>query len=244
MKMRVSEIFTSVQGEGIWVGVPSTFVRLSGCNLRCVWCDTPYASWAPEGPVLKLDEILRQVAEAGVKDVVITGGEPMLFDPVIDLCQELRILGHRITIETAGTVFRDLECDLMSISPKMSNSTPGVGGAYEGHSSAVPLQISPEWRERHEATRLDRGPLKSLASYYALHQLKFVVQSPADLIEIERLLEEIGHGDSERVLIMPEGADVSTLHARARVLVPECIRRGWRITPRMHVDLFGNTRGT
>ena len=190
-----------------------------------------------------LDEILKQITQAGVQHVVITGGEPMLFDPVVDLCRELRKQDHVITIETAGTVFRELDCDLLSVSPKMSNSTPGAGGDYEGHSSAVPLQISRDWRDRHEATRLDRGPLRSLLSCY-VYQLKFVVKEPADFREIESLLAELGHVDAARVLIMPEGTDSETLHARARALVPECIRRGWRLTPRMHVDLFGNTRGT
>src|SRR5438105_4163145 len=82
MKLRIAEIFTSIQGEGIWVGTPSTFVRVSGCNLRCVWCDTPYASWSPEGPVVDLAEVIGQVEKAGVRHVVLTGGEPMLFDPI------------------------------------------------------------------------------------------------------------------------------------------------------------------
>ncbi|WP_436440803.1 radical SAM protein, partial [Enterococcus faecium] len=78
--LRISEIFASVQGEGIWVGIPSVFVRVSGCNLRCVWCDTPYASWNPEGPILELEDILTQIETYKIDHVVLTGGEPMLFD--------------------------------------------------------------------------------------------------------------------------------------------------------------------
>lgn len=123
--LRIAEIFTSLQGEGLWLGTPSTFVRISGCNLRCTWCDTPYASWNPEGSVRSVDEITNDVAGRNVAHIVLTGGEPMLFDPVEELASALRERGHTITIETAGTVFRELPCDLMSISPKLSNSTPG-----------------------------------------------------------------------------------------------------------------------
>src|SRR5579862_6099350 len=122
--MKIAEIFYSIQGEGVLAGVPSVFVRTSGCNLRCVWCDTPYASWNPEGPVVSVEEIVSQVESYGCKHVVLTGGEPMLFEPVVELASTLKGLGHVITIETAGTIYRDIECDLMSISPKLTNSIP------------------------------------------------------------------------------------------------------------------------
>lgn len=225
MKLRIAEIFTSVQGEGQWVGVPSTFVRISGCNLRCVWCDTPYASWDPEGPVLDLAAILEQVP-ASVRDVVVTGGEPMLFEGVVELCAALRARGHRITIETAGTVDRSLECDLMSISPKLRHSVP-VGSV---------------WEERHEAARLQPDVLRSLMARCS-YQLKFVVATVADFEEIDALVKEL-EAPAHQVMIMPEGIDSTTLSERARTLVEPCIQRGYRLTPRWHVDLFGNSRGT
>jgi len=224
--LRIAEIFTSIQGEGIWVGTPSTFVRVSGCNLRCAWCDTPYASWTPEGPTLELSAIIDQVP-ADVAHVVITGGEPMLFDGVIPLAEALADRGRTITIETAGTLFRDLPCHLMSISPKMSNSTPA----------------EEPWRSRHEATRHRPEVVSELVKSYP-YQLKFVVQSEADLDEIERYLELVGPVEAGRVLLMAEGRDAATLHYRASVLVPYAIRRGWRLTPRWQIDLFGDTRGT
>jgi 7-carboxy-7-deazaguanine synthase len=229
-KLRISEIFASVQGEGIWVGVPSVFVRVSGCNLRCTWCDTPYASWNPEGPVLYLTDITAQVEKYGIQHVVLTGGEPMLFDPIEELAQLLREKDRIITIETAGTVFRTLPCDLMSISPKLANSTP---------------EAESGWKERHEATRLDRAPLKQLMETYNF-QLKFVVNPdlPGDLEEIEALLAELPPAKPQQVLLMAEGIDSETLNRRMKTLVPLCMERNWRLTPRMHVDLFGNTRGT
>jgi len=229
-KLRIAEIFASVQGEGRFVGVPSTFIRISGCNLRCTWCDTPYASWSPEGPTLALDEILETVEQFSTEHVVVTGGEPMLFEAVENLVEELKRRGRTITIETAGTVYRELACDLMSISPKLANSTPSVESG---------------WKDRHETVRLDRAPLRQLMSRYAC-QLKFVVDpdSTGDVEEIDALLASLPKISPEQVLLMPEGIDSETLNRRMRALVPICMQRNWRLTPRLHVDLFGNSRGT
>jgi len=228
-KLRIAEIFCSVQGEGLWAGVPSTFVRVSGCNLRCAWCDTPYASWSPEGPVLTVTDIVARVTDFRTRHVVLTGGEPMLFDAIEDLAGTLNLLGHRITIETAGTVFRLLPCALMSISPKLSNSDPASG----------------PWRDRHQQRRQSPATVRDLVRRYP-YQLKFVVNPEVgdDLSEIVAMIEEIGDVEPERVLLMPEGTDSETLWKRAKMLVPTCIERNWRLAPRLHVDLFGHTRGT
>lgn len=230
MKLRIAEIFSSIQGEGEWLGTPSVFVRVSGCNLRCIWCDTPYASWSPEGPTMDVDEVLREVLARGIRHVVLTGGEPMLFEGITPLAEGLRAANRVITIETAGTVFRDLPCDLMSISPKLGNSRPSES----------------EWSERHEQTRLDRAPMKELVEKYR-YQLKFVVNPERglqeDLDEIESILIEIG-AERERVLLMAEGIDSEILHRRERLLVDVCLQQNFRLTPRFHVDLFGNKRGT
>src|SRR5690349_20327441 len=119
--MKIAEIFYSVQGEGALVGVPSVFVRTSGCNLRCVWCDTPYTSWQPEGDERSVDSIVEEVNRHGAAHVVITGGEPMIAPGVAELTRRLR---QHITIETAGTVAAEVHCDLMSISPKLESSVP------------------------------------------------------------------------------------------------------------------------
>src|SRR3954447_5882164 len=98
--MKLSELFYSIQGEGKLVGVPSVFVRASGCNLRCVWCDTPYASWNPEGPERSVEEIVADVETFGAKHVVLTGGEPMIMGDVGELAEALRSRGRHITVET------------------------------------------------------------------------------------------------------------------------------------------------
>jgi 7-carboxy-7-deazaguanine synthase len=227
--LRVAEIFASVQGEGIWTGIPSTFVRASGCNLRCRWCDTPYASWNPEGPVMEVSAILEEIERLSMPHVVLTGGEPMLFDAMEELAQGCREQGRTITVETAGTIYRDIVCDLMSISPKLAHSTPD----------------DPTWGPRHERERLKPDVLQQLIDGYE-YQLKFVVnpEQGDDFGEIEELLSELRNVHPQRVLIMPEGVDAATLHRRGRMLVEPVMARGWRLSPRMHIDLFGDTRGT
>src|SRR5690349_12088167 len=115
--MKICEIFYSIQGEGKLLGVPSVFVRASGCNLRCVWCDTPYASWDPQGEDVSVDEIVRRVSAHEANHVVVTGGEPMIMPEVVALCDALKSHGHHITIETAATVYKPgTKVDLASLS--------------------------------------------------------------------------------------------------------------------------------
>ena len=123
--MVINEIFYSLQGEGFLAGVPSVFVRLAGCPLRCRWCDTKYAWDYEAGNDYSIEKILQTVQQWPCKFVVITGGEPMINSDLPQLVRKLKALGKHITIETAGIAFiPDMPCDLMSISPKLSNSTP------------------------------------------------------------------------------------------------------------------------
>lgn len=249
--VRIAETFVSVQGEGLLTGVPSWFVRLSGCNLRCTWCDTPYASWDPEGPVRSLDDLEREAREVwgrGVRHAVITGGEPMMFAALPELTARLKELGGgseagggmHITIETAGTIMPKedrfaLACDLMSISPKLSGSTPG---------ESDPRDPGGVWRARHEARRLNVPVLQSLLDRWGpgARQLKFVLTTPAELAEIEGLLAELRGWSPGDVLLMPEGTPPT--RERMQRTVEACIERGWRYCHRVHVEVFGNTRGT
>lgn len=231
--MRISEIFYSVQGEGKLTGIPSVFIRTSGCNLRCQWCDTPYASWNPEGEEMEIDSILNAVDGYPSRYCVVTGGEPMIAKGMVDLLHALRAAGKHITIETAATVLPDgIPCDLASLSPKLANSTPSVE------------QAGPGWRERHERTRWQPDVVRTWCERYE-HQLKFVVSGEADLMEIEAMLAEakvITH--PENILLMPEGRSVEEQRALALRVVDWCKERGWRYCARLHLDLFGNKRGT
>jgi 7-carboxy-7-deazaguanine synthase len=223
--LRIAEIFHSIQGEGALVGVPSVFVRTSGCNLRCAWCDTPYTSWHPEGDDWTLERIWAAVEAYPARHVVVTGGEPMIAREIVDLTQGLRARGRHITIETAGTVFAPVECDLMSISPKLANSTP------EG-----------EWQERHESLRIQPEVVRRLMGDYD-YQLKFVIAQPEDMGEVRGLVREFG-ADAGKVILMPEGIDAAVLRERGVWLAEICKGEGFRFSPRLHVELWGNRRGT
>jgi len=230
----VSETFVSIQGEGKLTGVPSWFCRVSGCNLRCRWCDTPYASWNPESATRTIDDLAREARDSGVTHAVLTGGEPMIFDALAPLTGALRRAHIHVTIETAGTVWQDaLACDLISISPKLANSTP----------TGDPRDPAGAWAKRHDERRLAPDTLTRLLSSFPDRQLKFVVTSPADLPEIDGLLASISGWTADDVILMPEGITTPDPAAVAWV-VAACQQRGWRYGHRLHIELFGNRRGT
>jgi len=233
--MRISEIYRSDQGEGALTGTPSIFVRTSGCNLRCDFCDTPFASWEPEGPNLSVDEIMQQVldlaaADNQLKHLVITGGEPMLPVEIVTLCQRLKQHHFHITIETAGTLDREVACDLMSVSPKMSNSTPAPSRAGQ-------------WTEKHEQARRRPDVVAALIGRTD-YQIKFVVQTPDDLPEILEFIKEVPAIENEKVLLMPEGVSTDSLLEKADWLEKICERHGFKLCQRQHIFWYGNQRGT
>lgn len=228
--MRISEIFYSIQGEGRLAGTPSLFIRTSGCNLRCVWCDTPYTSWRPDGSSWPLAKVLHRVDQHPAKHVVITGGEPLLAPEIIDLTAALRQKGKHLTIETAGTVFKAVHCDLLSLSPKLGNSTPWkrAGGKFAA---------------AHEERRLNFAVLQKYLDAYDC-QLKFVVDKPGDFAEIHDIVERLKNIDAARVLIMAQGIRRKQLDEKSAWIVEGCLRHGYGFTPRLHIELFGNRRGT
>jgi len=229
--MRISEIFHSIQGEGKLMGVPSAFVRVSGCNLRCVWCDTPYASWEPEGENMAVAAIVDHVAKIGAKHVVVTGGEPMIMPEIGELCRSLKSRGHHITMETAATVFSPVEIDLASLSPKLANSTPRdrAGGKFA---------------EAHERQRLNFPVIQQFIDSSPDFQLKFVVSDESDLAEIREVLNKLKNWTPADVLLMPEGVDAETLAARSGWISDICKREGFRFCLRLHILMYGNRRGT
>jgi len=226
--LKIAEIFYSIQGEGILAGVPSVFVRTSGCNLRCTWCDTPYTSWKPEGQDLMMGTVLADVRRRWSTHVVVTGGEPMIGNRIVELTKGLKDLDLHVTIETAGTVYQPVVCDLMSISPKLANSTPlrREAGKYAA---------------QHDRLRYQPDVLKRLMKYD--YQLKFVVVQPEDLTEIEAIVTET-KADRSRVVLMAEGVTPEAIFERAKWIVDICKRERFRYSPRLHIDLYGNERGT
>jgi len=207
------------------VGVPSVFVRTSGCNLRCTWCDTPYTSWEPQGEERSVASIVDEVNSYGATHVVITGGEPMIAPKIEELTGRLT---QHITIETAGTVDANVRCELMSISPKLANSTPHT-------------RESGRWAAQHDRLRYQPEILRRLIQLYP-YQLKFVITNPSDLEQVNGIVEDIG-ALRNRVVLMAEGVDAAILAERGRWLAEVAKREGFRITPRLHIDLWGNRRG-
>lgn len=225
--LRIAEIFTSIQGEGRYAETPSVFVRTTGCNLRCWFCDTPYTSWRPEGEQLSWRSVAERVLEVDVQHVVLTGGEPLLQPDIVPLSQTLRDAGRFVTVETAGTVFRPVAADLMSISPKLSNSQP----------------LTPTiWRDRHRLAQENDPVLLRLIREYP-HQLKFVVDEPDDLVEIAGYLQRFPEVAPDNIWLMPQGITATELAERTEWLIPWAKERGFRVSPRRHIELYGHRRG-
>jgi 7-carboxy-7-deazaguanine synthase len=232
--MLVAEIFYSLQGEGTLTGVPSVFVRSSGCNLRCNWCDTPYASWKPEGATRTVAQVVAAVQKFPVaRHVVLTGGEPMIAPDMRLVAAELKKLRYHLTIETAATVAPGgIACDLASLSPKLLNSAPDA-------------RLSAAWRKKHEQLRWQPAVVRAWLDHGCAWQFKFVVAEPADVDELEGMLASLGREiPRHRVLLMPEGVTMEKLRARAVWLGELCKARGYRYAHRLHVELYGHTRGT
>lgn len=231
------EIFTTLQGEGPHTGRPSTFVRLSGCNLTCFWCDTPY-TWRWKGVTaphqggqhfdrqaeqvrmtpLDLAEVLRALP---VRALVFTGGEPLAQQRGI--VEALTLLGPASTadFETNGTLAPTPELDAIAstyvVSPKLGNSR-------------VPEHL----RIREPALRAFAASPKAW--------FKWVVADPSDLHEIEALAERFVL-PPDRMILMPEGIDSSALRSRSPWVAEQALRRGWRFSDRLHVHLYGGGRG-
>ena len=228
--MFLAEIFYSVQGEGRLVGVPSAFIRTSGCNLRCWFCDSNYTSWQPEGANHTIAEILSATSAFPTQHVVVTGGEPLLAPEIEVLCLSLAERGYHITVETAATVYKPILCDLASLSPKLASSTPF--DREEGR-----------FAERHERLRLQFDVVQAFMDR-SDYQLKFVIDSPKDLPEVLSILERLHGVDSGKVLLMPQAVTRQQLDERSPWLMEACKKHGFRFCPRLQIEVFGNVRGT
>lgn len=228
VNVRIAELFHSIQGEGEFAGTSSIFVRTTGCNLRCWFCDSPDTSWKPQGELRPWREILSDVLDIACEHVVLTGGEPLLQPEIVPLSQALRRAGRIVTVETAGTVSRLVEADLMSISPKLTNSTP---------------RDTSRWRQRHERDRLRYRVVAKLIES-ARYQLKFVVDQPEDLDEVVQYLRGLPQISKDRVWLMPQGIDARELAERTKWLAPAADHLGFQLSSRRHIELFGHIRGT
>jgi len=216
-----------LQGEGFLAGVPSVFIRLAGCPLRCRWCDTKYAWDGTAGEEYDIARIVDEVTHWRFRHIVITGGEPMIPKDLPQLVRELKAADRHITIETAGIAYiPGMPCDLMSISPKLSNSLP------------TDIKLA----TMHADSRLDIVVLQELIDNYD-YQLKFVVDSVNDLPEIQETLDKLGNVDLEKVMLMPQAATKDELLAKAPMVAEMCKMVGLAFSHRLQVLLWDNQKG-
>ena len=257
-KLNIVDLFVSLQGEGKYVGVPSLFIRVSGCNLRCCFkdsiCDTAYSSFKPEKGKFNKDDVVAMLRENPcVTDIVITGGEPLMFgealDDLIEYICMINEMDYRITVETNGT-FGPLKSiiNLYSISPKLRTAVPVAGKPYTyvHDGRTVVKTFSNDEVEHYNITRRNTEAIAALMDQ-ADFQLKFVYSGPESLTDIDNLLEEIMDVscgfDPEDVMLMPEGITPEQLDRNAQEAAEICIKRGWRFTDRLHIRLWGDKRG-
>lgn len=225
-RLLISEIFESVQGEGPSVGVPSIFLRLGLCNLKCTFCDTPF-TWdfqrfdrENELESRGLEELVESLEAFRSKNLVVTGGEPLLQDEAL-VALLARLPRHRVEVESAATRMPSeallARVDQWNLSPKLAGS-----GNAERH------RIKPEVLSRFAAL--------SHASF------KFVIAEEGDLEEVDALVERFSIPPG-RVILMPEGVSDAVLIRRGRELVERAIERGFRYGHRLHITLYGDERG-
>lgn len=215
--VRISEIFTSIQGEGPSAGTPSVFVRLQGCAVGCSWCDTKY-SWDPRGGrTMSLEALLAAVTAEVPGNVVVTGGEPLEHAAFVAVIAALKATGRRVEVETAGTeVPPTVEVDQWNVSLKLGHS--GVPEARRLRPAAI-------------------ARFRDLGAWF-----KFVVAEEADLEEVLRIQRTYGLA-ADRIILMPLGMRREDQQARMPRVVDWCRRHGFRFSPRLHILLWGPKRG-
>lgn len=242
--MKISELFFSIQGEGKRTGSPSFFIRTNFCNLRCKFtggnlCDTAYTSWFPGDKKnlgdVEIDFIVSEYSKVKCPDVVITGGEPTMYEDDLEtLCRTLKSLDKKIfiTIETNGTGFGGFasQADLISISPKLVSSVP----------------FKTEYENLHEKNRINTD---ALINYNLLKkknitdvQWKFVFTCDNDISEIRKLQAIAGFEDDD-VYLMPEGLTAQDLENKRADVIAACMRNNFNYTDRIHILVWGNERG-
>lgn len=226
MEIQIYEIFKSIQGEGRLQGVPSVFVRLVGCNLRCRWCDTKHFFYPEKVIDISIEKLMDSISLYECKNIVITGGEPLINSQILILVKILKTQGYHVTIETNATMVKNIDCDLISMSPKLSNSIP-----YDLENEAI---------QKHANSRIKIDAIKHYIKNND-YQIKFVVRDKQeDIDEVKDILEQIDDYDPFKVLIMPLAASRSNLYKIQKNLARLCIKNGLRYANRLQLQIWGN----
>ena len=240
----INEMYTCLQGEGKLTGVPHILIRVSGCRLRCQFansfCDTPYSSWRPEKGKYGYEDIHDFYQKhSHIKHTMITGGGPTLHAGMLkELCKIGKFYNHYITIETEGSDYVNTEADMISLSPKLSNSTPRPG-------TVMPFtgkKVTEKQKEQHEKWRCNYEAMKMLLDVHPDYQMKPVISSEKDLQEVKEL-QKILSVPNNKVWLMPEGLEPKQLNERRRWLMDLCTEQGYNFTDRLHIIAYGDIRG-
>jgi 7-carboxy-7-deazaguanine synthase len=235
--MRIVEEFYTLQGEGKFLGVPSYFIRTTGCNLRCAWknpagditlCDTPYTSWKPEkGDNFNIDKFIQDNGDKPFNHIVITGGEPTMQRDIAQIVNKLQEYKYDITIETNGTIYvPGIKNVFLSISPKLKNSYAQTGG----------VEKNMHTKNNHFINTIKQWMVDND------YQIKFVYNDVSDLDEILDIKEQIG-APANKIYLMPQGISTEQFKYKEKQMFEICKEYGFNYSPRMHVDIFGNKRG-
>lgn len=234
--MKVVELFSTMQGEGKYLGVPSYFIRTTGCNLRCAWqnidssvtiCDTPYTSFNPEkGADIVVKGVINHLKKSNINHVVITGGEPTLNNDLSDIVNQFCDNGYHVTVETNGVIYhKGMPRAFMSLSPKLKSS-------YS--------QESDKERELHLK---NNNFMESCREWMRSndYQFKFVGNDKNDVNEVRDIQSQLSIPNN-KIYLMPQGISQEQFKNR-EWLIDVCIKNGWNYTPRLHIDVWGNVRG-
>ena len=243
-KQPLGETYTCLQGEGKYMGVPHILIRVTGCRLRCQFsdsfCDTPYASWKPEKGIFTLNDVVK-VYESNpqIKHTMVTGGGPTIHPELLkELCVIGKRYGHIVTIETEGSEFVQTKAHCISLSPKLSNSTPRPGTWMD----YANREVTEKDKQQHEKWRCNYDAMRQLIDNHEDYQLKPVISNEKDLQEVKEL-QKILDIPNNMVWLMPEGLVSEQLNERRVWLMEICEREGYNYTDRLHIIAFGDVRG-
>lgn len=240
----LGETYTCLQGEGKYIGIPHILIRVTGCRLRCQFsnsfCDTPYASWKPEKGRFTLNDIVKFYEDnLHIKYTMITGGGPTIHPELLkELCKIGKDYGHTITIETEGSEFVQTVGDNISLSPKLSNSTP-IPGTWMPFTNR---EVTEKDKQQHEKWRCNYEAMEQLINNHPDYQLKPVISDEKDLVEVKELQKILGV-PNDKVWLMPEGLVEEELNKRRRWLMELCTEQGYNFTDRLHIIAYGDKRG-
>lgn len=245
-KRPICELYACLQSEGKLTGVPHLLIRTTGCPLRCMFadtdfCDSSYTSWAPEKGEFSYDDVIKLIKEnPQIKHTMITGGSPTMHEQMlVDLCDILKSYDHYITLETEGTKFIEANLDFVSLSPKMSNSTPRVG-QLDPKGKIISQKVA----DSHDKKRCNHEAMKMLITHYPDYQLKPVISDPEDHVMSEvKELQKILNIPNNKVYLMPAGGTEEELQPKRAPLMEYAWKEGYNYTDRIHITAYGDKRG-